>query len=354
MAVINSLSTKLEQNTAYYQLRRSQARIASFLHFRTGSLSRYLKSTSFKLMANRLAEKYFHLSQGAAMYESIVELYMILLIIAPILQRIPLSMRFDWHTGHVLSVFRADCSRRRNRIFYACREIPREYAPETLSANLQRLGIHDAIMVKWLHKLYDRHTGGKGLQHTLANQLFDPIMLLHVMTGRELRVGNRLHRLEKTEFQECVDIRRSPAAVFDYLVLCVDDAKGRHTDIKLSDAAISRFKYRVTNILAQSNSPAFKEQLITSAIDDFSMRSRWARSSLEQILGLKSWLAGKLTALSATQADVRRLPDILVNTFLMQVDTKLYFKAPNFFLNRDSVIEKAYFNIFTPYREVQL
>lgn len=354
MATIKLLKEKLEQNTAYYHLRRGQSHIASYLHFRTGSLNHYRKSASFRLMAGRLAAKYFSLSRELALYQEIIELYTALLIMAPILQRIPLSMRFDWHTGHVLSLFRADCSRRRNRIFYACREIPCEYAPETLSANLEQLGIHDAIMVKWLHKLYDRHIGGRGLQHTLANQLFDPIMLLHEMTGRELRIGNRLHRLENAEFHGCVDIRRNPAVVFDYLMRCVDDAKGRHIDIKLSDAAISRFKRRITNILAQSNSPALKEKLITNAIDDFSMRSRWARSALEQILEIKSWLGGKLTALSATRADVRRLPDILVNTFLMKVDTELYLKAPNFFLDRNSVIEKTYLNIFTPYREVQL
>lgn len=209
-------------------------------------------------------------------------------------------------------------------------------------------------MVKVLHKLYDRHTGGKGLQHTLANQLFDPIMLLHEMKGHELRIGNQLHRTEKTVFSGCIDLRRKRAAVFDYLLLYVNDANGRHTDIKLSEAAINRFKRRVKNILTQPNSPIIKEKLITSAISDFSMRSRWASSAFDQIMELKSWLAGMLTALSATRVDVRYLPEVLVNTFLQKVDKELYLKAPNFFFNRDSVDEATYLNIFTPYREVHL
>lgn len=229
------------------------------------------------------------------------------------------------------------------------------YAPDTLSANLQHLGIHDAVTVRWLHKLYDRHAGGRGLQHTLANQLFDPIMLLHEMTGHELRIGNRLHRLARTKFPESTDLRRNHAVVFDYLVSCVDDAKGRHVDIKLTDDAINRFKHHVTNILAQSNAPAIKEELLLTAIADFYMRSRWARSAIEQILALKSWLAGKLTALSGTRAEVRHMPNMLVNTYLMKGDTNLYLKAPNFFLNRDCCVdEKTFLNIFTPYREVQL
>lgn len=352
MPTIKSPAKVIAHNTAYNQVQRGQKRTASYLNYRTGFLSNYTKSNAFKIMAQRLAEKYFYQSINSVMFQEVITVFVMYLIMAPLLQRIPGSMKIDWHSGHILSLFRINCSRLRNRLRYAIRDIPRIYAPDILTANLRSLGVHDALMMRKLHMLYDRHCGGSGLQHDLANLILDPIMLLHEIKPNEMRVGNYLLRLERDKFPGSCDIRDVPAVIMGYQVQCFDTKGARSCEITVSEKSIRKFKYHISNVLQSSTSPGKKEQILLSAITDFAEQHKRAKSALPQIAELARWFEKELSVLHKTRIDTRPLPKILVNSYLQKVDNRLYIKSGNLFLAPELNLN-TYLNVFTPYREVQ-
>ena len=184
MPTIEFRSAVTKERTAFAMLCRAQASIASYLHFGMGDLTKYLERDAFQMVATRLADHYFHRSKDLAIYGQVVELYLALLILAPILQRLPLSCRFDWHRSHVLGFIRINASRRIGRFYIAIRQVARSYQPDLLAANLEQIGIHDAGMVEVLQDLYRRHAGGRTLKDLLAHQLFDPILAAVPALGR--------------------------------------------------------------------------------------------------------------------------------------------------------------------------
>lgn len=352
MANIELRSKNTIDSTAFSLVRRGQASIASFLHFGTGDLEKYLERNAFQIMATRLADRYFHRSKELVIYTQVVELYHLLLIMAPILQRLPLSCRFDWHRGHVLGHFRRNASGRIGRFHIANREVVRAYQPDLLAANLETIGIHDAGMVEVLLNLYRHHAGGKALKDLLAHQLFDPILMSSQKEGYELRHGNRLLRLEKTAFDGSVDLRKQDFTILDFCIRSVDHRGGRHLDIFISEGCLSEFRQRIRAVIAFPATPEYKLTIIENRLRDFVERTRPARSALPQIQELKIWLANKLRGLAGTSRAATLLPNLLVNLWLQRVDSDLYFKSPTFFLDPSIIDEKTYLTFFSPYREV--
>lgn len=352
MALLLNISKQLASNTAYHLVRRAQAKIASYQHFGDGDLEQYLERDAFCALAKRLANHYFHRSRNLAIYEQVRDLYHVLLIMAPIIQKLPLSYRLDWHRGHLMSFFRIHASAKIGRFHISIREIERRYQPDKLASNLEALGIHDVGMVELLMDLYRRHCGGTALKDKLAYQLFDPIMLVSEKQGYELRVANRLYRFEKQPFEGSKDLRRTSMTILDFSIKSVEHRGGRHLEISISNECITDFRNKVDRVLESAGSPAYKVVLIEGAIRDLIERIRSARSSKQQILELKHWLSQKLRRLTATYKHARQLPELLVNLWLQRCDYRLHLKSPNFFMDPLCIEEKTYINFFSPYREV--
>jgi len=347
---LRSATTK--ERTAFNLVRRAQASIASYLHFGGGDLTKFLDRDAFQVMAARLANRYFHMSRDLAIHAQVVELYHSLLIMAPILQRLPLSCKIDWHRGHILGHFRRNASGRIGRFHVAIREVARDYQPGLLAANLEAIGIHDADMSAVLLDQYRRHAGGKALKDQLAHQLFDPILMATMKDGYELRHCNRLLRLERARFEGSVDLRTKSVDVLDFSLKSVEHRGGRHLEISISDACLSGFRQQVGSVIASASSPGFKLAAVENLLRDLVERTRPARSALPQIQELRIWLAAKLRSLSGTSTAAKVLPHLLVNQWLQRNDSRLYLKSPTFFLSPSTVDEKTYLTFFSPYREV--
>lgn len=352
MATIRQHSDVMADRNAYHLLRRAQAAIASYLHYGTGDLSKYLDRDAFHVMVDRLANHFFYRSTDLAIHAQVVELYHALLILAPVIQRLPLSSKFDWHRGHVLGFIRRNASGRIGRFHVAIREVERRYQPDLLAANLEQIGIHDANMVEMLLDLYRRHAGGTALKDLLAHQLFDPIMMVSQKQGFELQHGNRFLRMERTSFEGSVDLRTRSVTLLDFSIRSVSHRGGRHLEIGISEECLSGFRQKISDVISSAASPEFKLTHIERHLRDFVERTRSARSALPQILELRTWLANKLRGLAGTSKVAMVLPNLLVNQWLQRNDSRLYLKSPTFFLDPSTIDEKTYVTFFSPYREV--
>lgn len=351
VATIVSKSDRVADNTAYHLVRRAQASIASYQHYGGGDLSQYLERDSFAVMATRLADHYFKKSKCLQLHNQVHEIYTALLVMAPILQRLSLSQKFDWHSGHLLSFMRINSSSRIGRIHVAVRQVERSYQPDLLATNLAALGLHDAAMVEALLDLYRRHYGGTTLQHRLAHQLFDPIMLANGKQGYELRFANQMLRMEKERFDGSIDLRHESLTLLDYCLHMAKHLGGRHLEILISDLCIADFREHINRIMAAAASPEYKLASVKSRISDFVERTRSARSAKPQVLELKRWLANRVRKLAGNSQEAKLLPELLVNLWLQRVDPSLYVKSPNLFFNTAQYDEKTYTTFFSPYRE---
>lgn len=351
MVMIASFTEVTLDRTAYHLLRRGQASIASYQHFNAGDLVKFLDRATFLTVAERLADKYFHKSTGLTLHNNVVELYQALLVTAPILQRLPLSFKIDWHRGHLLGFIRTHVNGKAGRFHAAIREVERQYQPDRLAANLEALGIHDADFVAVLQDLYRRHCGGATLQHRLAYQLFDPVLLYDDRQGFELRYGNKLLRLEKQPFEGSVDLRHKSLDVLDFSIKSEKHHGGRHLEIDISESCLSAFRLSMKRILESKASPEYKLGAIKVTVQDFVERTRSTRSALQQVKELKIWLANKLRGLAGNAPEARLLPHRMLILWSQRVDSALYLKRPNFFLDPKDTDEKTYLKFFTPYRE---
>ena len=351
MATISTKAAVLADNTAYHLVRRAQAKIACYQHFGNGDLAQYLERDSFTTVATKQADHYFNKSKELQINTQVVDIYTVLLIMAPILQRLPLSYKYDWHRGHLLSFVRTNTSGRVGRFHAGTRVVKRAYQPDKLSANLEALGIHDAAMVEVLLDLYRKHCGGTALKERLAHQLFDPILLSSEKQGHELRFGNQLLRLEKQSFDGSVDMRHASVTLLDYSLHLVEHKGGYGLDILISDACITAFREHINRIMNAAASPEFKHVSVKNRISDLVERTRSARSAKPQVLELKRWLANRVRKLAGTSQEAKLLPEFLVNLWLQRVDHTLYLKSPSFFFNPDQHDEKIFTSFFSPYRE---
>lgn len=286
------------------------------------------------------------------MNKQVIDIYTALLTMAPILQRLPLSFKFDWHRGHLLSFIRTNSSGRVGRFYVAVRQVERSYQPELLAANLEALGIHDAGMVAVLLDLYRCHCGGTTLQHRLAQQLFDPIMLFTKKCGYELRFANQMLHMEKVRFDGSIDLRSEALTLLDYSLRSGAHNGGYHLEIQIADVYMAEFRLHIERIISLSASPEYKLAAGEHKIRDFVERVRSARSAKPQILELKRWLAHKTRSLAATNKEAKALPELLINLWLQRSDAHLYMKSPSFFFNPQQYDEKTYIKLFSPYREV--
>lgn len=352
MATIKLCSDIIQENTAYHRVRRAQARIAAYRNFGDGDLAMYLERESFDTVAERLAKHYFHKSVGRAIYDQAKELFKISMIMAPILQRIQYSSKYDWHRGHVLSWFRCNISSRRKRYHLSILDNNRNYQPEQFSARLEALCLRDTFMVQVLNDIYRRHAGGSTLKDHLAHQIFDPIIFTNADDNFLLRHGTHTYRMDNARSDGSVDLRVKSAVILDYRIKSVKRAERYHLEINISDACLQEFQADIKGLLKFRCEPSVKVELIKNTIRNFVERTRSARSAFLQIQQLQQWLADKLKPLSANTAEAAVLPNILVNCWLSRVDGKLYLKSPNLFFDPSKHDENTFMTFFSPYREV--
>jgi len=86
-------------NASYHLVRRAQARVAGQQHFTEDELYDIRERDSFLNIARICRDKYFHHSEGLQVSDHISELYIDVLVMAPILHKISHSMKFDWSKG---------------------------------------------------------------------------------------------------------------------------------------------------------------------------------------------------------------------------------------------------------------
>jgi hypothetical protein len=345
-----TLISKAEK-AAYQSVRRTQAVIAAALHFNNGDLSKLRERETFQIMARRLASYFFHKSVDCALFSMVQDLYLGLLIMAPLLQRLPSSIKFDWHRGHLLGWIRRNTSGTVKRYYFGIRTIARIYDPERLRANLELMGCHDTTMIAFLLELYRQHYGGYTLRSHLAHQLFDPIMLLDQKQGFELRHGNRMIRLEKEPFEGCIDLRQESATLLDYRIQLEPHRGGQHLLISIADGTLADFINSVNAILYAGISPERKLELVDKRINDLTERIRQARSAKPQVRFLKHWIRGKLRGLAGTKPEANLLPNVMMNRWLQRVDHRLYLSGTSFFFSPCKIDEITFRSFFSPYRE---
>jgi len=351
--MLKSKNDTFVKKAAYHLVRRAQASIAAYQNFGNGDLSKFLERDSFLYMAERLADHYFYRSKGLVIHGQVKELYLAHLIMAAIIQRLPLSAKYDWHRGHLLSWFRCHANERRKHYHFSVRTITRNYQPDELRDGLVRLGIHDAAFVAFMMDIYRRHAGGTALKDKLAHQLFDPILLHGNKMGHELRFGNCLFKLEKRPFDGSSDLRSCWVSLLNYSVHSEEhQGSGRHLEIVLSDGTINNFRERVKQALELSASTEYKVQLLEHRIRDFVEHARWARSAEPQAEELRRWLNDKLRPLAGTLPAAKPLASLVLNLWYQRADHQLYLKAPSFFFDPKQIDEKTYTSFFSPYREV--
>lgn len=351
MAEVKSLSNVMNDRAAFHLVRRAQSTIAIYQNFDGGDLAQYLERASFETMAARLTKHFFPNVTEQAVNKLVIDLYTSQLIMAPILQRLPLSAKFDWHRGHLLSFLRMNTCRRRGRFHVAVREVPRMYQPDVLAHVLSLVGIRDSLMVEVLLDLHRRHAGGITLKDHLAYQIFDPLLLSTKKEGFELRHGNHLIRLEKEAFLGSRDLRQEALELLDFQIRSVQHKEGAFLEIRVSQRCLNLFREQIKTLLNTPAEPVFKIRKIEDCIRNLVEQTRHARSAFEQLQELRQWLANKLQPLAGTHSEVKLLPQLLVNKWLQRSDFSLFVKSPNFFFDPTQHNEKTFTTFFSPYRE---
>lgn len=351
MATIKPSSEISVSQNDYYLVRRAQAVIAAYLNFGNGDLSKYLDRASFNTIAEKLTTQYFYKS-SALVQALVMQVYLALLVLAPVLQRQPMSCKFDWHAGHILSFIRRNTSSKVGRVHAAVRADDRSYQPDKLAASLEAVGVRDNDMVAVVLDLYRRHSGGTALKDCLAHQLFDPLIMLPERQGFELRYGNQFLRLERSPFDGSIDLRKESLDFLGFSLRSVKHHGGQHLEIKIADLCIAAFHEHIKRINAAAADPDYKIAAITSRIEDFVQHAKFARTGLHQIKQQKEWLANQMQNLARVNPNAKVLPNLLINRWLDVVDSGLYFKQPSFFWDAHAIDEKAYVKFFSPYREV--
>lgn len=370
----------------FLRLRYLLAGIARCLCYYEKELQEVANSAPCRAVAARTTEHFFHNSRVSAIYADMVILFQYLITIAPILQRHQNSMGYDWHAGNVLTWFRVNTAVNVGRVFFSCEEHARVPDPQQLRMNLNHLKIHDQRFCETLEMLLRAYYGRKSVTGMLANTLFDPIMLCQLGDKNSLRVGNKLFRLEKRPFEGCIDLRKNSAVVLAYRIHrqerlekiplpghVHESGKNRRPktktvmrgmlEITIDEQHVSEFKQFTKTVLKSGLSIKYKVSVVDRRVGSFVASVRHARNGFEQIVSLSRWLRYRLEPLCRQANEkakkrpdplyelVPRLPDIMINKFLILSDYKRYFRRQNFFYDPHEHDELTFIRFFSPYRE---
>ncbi len=340
--------------TDYHNVRQMQARLARIRTFRDGELLEKFNLPSVRRLAERIEDKFFHkaISGNLAVRDDQIKMLMLLIVLAPILQRERNAYRIDWHRGHLLNWIRRHANRRIRRFWIHVSEIPRIDDVDVLRMNLLEMGIGDKRLIEdVIIDLFRAHYGLDVARGRLANVLFDGVMFYrHDRGGYSLRVGNRFIRLEKEPFEGAMDLRADYATIWDYRLHHVVVPSGGKFNILVSPDRIQRFRDEIKSALRASTTPAYRVCLLDRVIREFIDDAKFAKSAFFQIAELSRWLRQKTRSLAGTDRRARELPALLMNRWKEKAVDRFYVNKPNFFWDSRRVPEEVYINFFSPYR----
>jgi hypothetical protein len=339
-------------DVAYYLYCRMSADHVKIGHFSGRELYQTIERPSVVFLAEKAVDKYFHQADGLTMKQDMQLMFKALLVMLPILSRIPGSLHPDQHCGHVLSWLRVYAGGNANRRFVSCREVPRVHNPALLKKRLEQLGIHDQRFIKVLVALFRAYYWRETVAGKLARVLFDPIMIEEAPAERHsLRIGNRVYTLHKEGCKKAIDMNKSPLILFDYLIRYDDSPEQRKVVITLSPEAVAKFKEDVRWIVGWNCSAKRRAAMLERCIDGFSNRAKWAKDGKTEVEALRSWLWRTLQPLETEGADVKHLPNVLMNLFLQKRVTELTRAKRNVFYTLHEVELRVFLNFLSPYRE---
>jgi len=137
----------------------------------------------------------------------------------------------------------------------------------------------------------------------------------------------------------------------------------RMLEITVDERHISKFKQSVKTFIHGNFPLKYKITELDRLVGSFVYSVRYARNGFEQVLSLSRWLGYRLAPLCA-EAEVKarikpdylydlvpRLPDIMLNKFLMSGDYRRYYRRPNFFYDPHEHDELTLVRFMSPFRE---
>lgn len=386
----------LTTKAAYYQLSRLMAKHVRIGEFHGRELYDAMQRPAVKLIAELATKKYFNRGEDTAKIKRDMQLmYQALLVMAPILQRIPRSLHLDQHRGHVLTWLRVYVGGNAQRRYVETEEVKRIHNPAMLEKRLLALGVHDRTFTKILIALFRSYYWRDTVAGNLARVLFDPIMIQVPRDRHVLRVGNTIYTLHKLGRKKAVNLNKTPFNVFDYAVRYDHAADQNKLTIVLSPAAVATFRKKIRGIMARQSDTKYKVTEIEKAIVRFGERAKWAKDDWETILFLRDWLWKTMQPLATPQTDeamphvskkppktemekakakahaatkkelkaeaaqmkedIGHIPNILVNDWLRHRlhTTGLIRARSNVFYELDRAVAwDVFLNFLSPYREV--
>ncbi|WP_129126915.1 hypothetical protein [Geomonas oryzae] len=356
--LIPAKSVPLTEASAYYQYRRLAAKLVRIGHYQGRELYHAMQRPSVRLLAEVAVQKYFHRDDGMKVQRDMRLLLQALLVMLPLLARVPGSMHPDQHRGHVLSWLRIYVGGNARRRFISCKEVPRTHNPALLEKRLEAFGIHDRTFTKVLVALFRAYYWRETASGRLARTLFDPIMIETERDRHSLRIGNCLYSLHKHSSNKGIDLNRSPVTIFDYNVRYDASPSKIKVTITLSSAALASFKAEIRRVIRLDVAVDYKIKLIRAEIKSFAVRAKWAKDSREEIMKLRKWLWRAMQPLMMTMAeneakqlDIRHVPNILVNEWLRKRKTGLVRAKHNVFYDLRTIELRVFLNFLSPYRE---
>lgn len=363
MATLRPITHRtLTKQAAYYRLCRLLAKYVRFGEFHGRELYEAMQRPAVKLFAELAVKKYFNRGEDTMKVKrDMVVMYQTLLVMAPILQRIPRSLHLDQHRGHVLTWLRMYAGGNAKRRYVTVKEIEREHNPAILTKRLEQIGIHDRTFTKVLVALFRAYYWRDTVAGNLARLLFDPIMIDVPRDRHVLRIGNRIFTMHKMAVRKALNLNRSPLTLFDYEIRYDSSAVQNKLTITLSPAAVAAFKSKIRGIMSRTADPKYKIEEIETAIEKFTEQAKWAKDDREGVIELKGWLWRTMQPLTekkpdkgSTPLDVKHIPNVLVNRWFQKRagTTGRFIARSNIFYALDDIEPDTFLNFLSPYREV--
>lgn len=348
----------------YWQIRRLQASITKRLAYKDGYMFEQLHKSAVDKFARKLRRYYFSRSREMEISRDILDLYRIYLILSPIIQRLPGSMRISEHRGHALTWVRSNVNSKVQRFWYDYWAEEREADYDRLRTNLIRAGVTDRPFLDHLEDPFFTSYIRPTWQGDLARLIFDPFMFLHRKHYGEkcLRIGNVIHRLEKKRFPGAIDLREKRGEFWDYEVqynrvrkeAAGETRMGGVVDIWVSQRREAKFKTEISQILDTRITAHGKIAKMTAAVAGYVEDIKYAKSAFDQVVTLRRWLNDKTKKLKATEERAGGVGKILTNMWTeKQTFSRTWRAERNFFYTADVKRPPVtvYLQYFNPKRE---
>lgn len=338
---------------SYKRLRKIQKDIVEHLEYKNDYFFNYINCEEVIEYSNKLAKKYFTntVNKSLEIANWVIDLYRIYLVLAPVLQRKTHNFKIDWTRGHFLSWIRANANKRVNRHYCKVYEYERERNIEKLQARMRNnFNIKDTKFIEFVSKYLEKAYNRQGVVGNLANLIFDPI-LVNEGFGFGLRYQNKFIRLEKSKFEDCIDLDKNSVDILDYKVRRIINKNNAKTTllITLNEKTINSVKAQIKAIVNSEHTTRRKILLLNNFVNSFVEKHKYAKDIYNDILEIERYFKSKIKSIAAQDKSVKLIS--FVKKYKDKKISKMLFKKPNFFWDANSVDEDKYLYYFSPYRE---